>query len=72
MKNEAEKLFESCRSNLDTPITGRIYDPLCRTCRNLVHPEDPFLPLRCRIFGKLPKEIYLADQAPCESYTAKD
>lgn len=70
MGNEIEKLFEGCRSNQDTPLMGQIFDPLCRTCKNLVRPDDPFLPLRCGVYGELPTEIYLANQVPCEHFVA--
>ena len=70
MKNDAEKLFEGCHSNQETPLMGQIFDPLCCTCKNIVEPDDPFKPLRCAVYGKLPKEIYLANQAPCEHYIA--
>lgn len=70
MGNEHEKLFQNCHSNQDTPLMGCIYDPLCRTCKNLVEPDNPFHPLRCGVYGKLPDEIYLANQAPCVHYIA--
>ena len=68
MKNEIEKLFENCHSNQDAPLMGCVYNPLCCTCRNLVEPDNPFNPLSCKVYGKLPNEIYLANQAPCEHY----
>ena len=70
MENEIEKLFEDCHSNQETPLIGCVFDPLCRTCRNLVEPKDLFKPLTCAIYGDLPKEIFLTNQAPCEHYVS--
>ena len=71
MESKIEQLFEGCHSNQDTPLMGCVFDPLCRTCRNLVEPDDLFKPSTCAVYGELPKEIYLANQASCERYTPK-
>lgn len=71
MNHEIEKLFEDCHSSVETPLMGRIFDPPCRTCSNLICPKDLFEPNTCKAFGKLPKEIYLSDGAQCAHYMPK-
>lgn len=71
MDKEIEKLFEECHSNLDTPLAGQVYSPLCCTCQNFVDPYDPFESPRCNAYGKLPRDIYLSNGAPCEHYIVK-
>ena len=70
-KEEIDKLFEGCHSNLEAPLIGRIGDPICRTCKNLTYPENPFNPLQCSVYGEPPDDIFFSEQAHCEHYIAK-
>ncbi len=64
-KNKIDALFADCHSNLETPLMGRIFTPTCYRCKNLIHPDNPFLDCTCKVFGQLPEKYWGDDKEPC-------
>lgn len=60
-----EAFFQGCHSNIEAPLIGRIYKPVCYGCKNLVWPENPFHPNTCKVFGKLPDEYWNSEEGKC-------
>ena len=63
--NEVNKMFDECCSNQDTPLTGRIYTPICHSCKNLETPNNPFGDCTCKVYGKPPDKYRLDDKEMC-------
>ena len=64
-REQIEAMYEKCNSNLETPITGRIYEPTCYGCKNLVTPVNVWKDHTCKVFGKLPEKYWSDDRYEC-------
>jgi len=70
MSKIANDLFDKAKSHLDSPIIGEIYTPLCLSCQNYIESIGFELP-KCKKYGDIPKDIYLALSDVCLFYMIK-
>ena len=60
-KEEIEELFADCHSNLEAPIIGEIYTPICKNCKNLIRINDGWSLPVCQELGRFPSEYWEPD-----------
>lgn len=65
MKDYLEKC-DKATSNIDAPILGEIFTPICCSCSNLVR-KVMQLP-GCKVFGKIPDEYLDCVSDDCRQY----
>lgn len=65
LMDEVNKMFNDCHSNLETPLMGRVYTPICYHCKNLVFPDNPFENCTCKVFGNPPDKYRHDDKEMC-------
>ena len=60
-EEEVDKLFEGCHSNLEAPIIGEIYTPICKNCKNLIRVNGGWSLPVCQELGRFPREYWEPD-----------
>lgn len=64
----ANELFDKAKSNIEAPLIGGIYTPVCMSCLNHVDRENPWKKDSCKVYGEIPKEYSFAESADCPHY----
>lgn len=63
--DKVNRLFDECHSNQETPLTGRVYTPICYHCKNIGFPNNPFNDCTCKVFGNPPDKYRHDDKEMC-------
>lgn len=64
----ANDLFDKVHSNLETPITGYVFTPVCQACIYSEYHYGTWKEPECHIYGRIPEEYESAKTQKCPHY----
>lgn len=64
----ANELFDKSKSNLEAPMIGRIYTPICVSCANYVKDKNLFKYPTCKVYGGIPEIYSFGESIGCPEY----
>jgi len=63
----ANELFAKAHSNLDTPLIGECFTPVCLSCTNYQRGKS-IDPSTCKVYGEIPYDFIHCKSVDCPHY----
>jgi hypothetical protein len=67
-QEELDKMYAEAHSNIEAPILGRMYTPLCKSCKKVNMVYGSYKAPECSVYDKLPEDYIDAVKSDCPHY----